>query len=85
MPTFYTRDLDIDVDEFLDDCSSREITEAIDWLKRNDYLAGEIANSNTRTAEDEIFADMILQIIDKRFVMTTEDELALINIVKKYI
>ena len=85
MPTFYTEDLDIDVDEFLVECSSREIKEVIDWLKRNDYLAEEIANSNTRTAEDEIFADMVLQIIDKKFVMTTEDELALINIVKKYI
>jgi len=39
MASIYLRqDIDIDVDEFMDSCSSYEIDEVIDWLEVNGHL-----------------------------------------------
>jgi hypothetical protein len=37
MPSF-SNDIDIDVDEFMDELSTSEISEVIDWLKDNNWL-----------------------------------------------
>jgi hypothetical protein len=38
MPTFYTEDLDIYVDKFLDTCNDREIEQVIKWLREEEYI-----------------------------------------------
>ena len=38
MPTFYTDDLDIEIDEFLDELSDIEIEEVIQWLRDTNYI-----------------------------------------------
>ena len=38
MPTFYAEDIDVDPDEFVSSCSSREIEELIDALVEDGYI-----------------------------------------------
>lgn len=38
MPTFYAEDIDIDPDEFVSSCSSREIEELIDVLVEDGHI-----------------------------------------------
>ena len=38
MPTFYAEDIDIDPDEFVSSCNSREIEELIDALVEDGYI-----------------------------------------------
>jgi hypothetical protein len=60
MPRFYAEDMDIDVDEFLESCSSSEIDEVIDYLidmghikpsQREDY---EVLSLPEREFEDTL-------------------------------
>ena len=39
MPTFYTESLDIDPEEFVDDCSPSEIQELVNYLKESELRA----------------------------------------------
>ena len=38
MPTFYAEDLNIDVDDFLSSCSTKEIKEIINLLQEEGHL-----------------------------------------------
>ena len=86
MPAFYTEDLDIEVDDFLDDCSSREIKEVIEWLKESDYLPQSMATSEDQQSfQDEDFDGALMNLVGKRFKLNTEDEQTIMNISKNTI
>ena len=86
MPTFYTEDLDIEVDDFLDDCSSREIKEVIEWLKESDYLPQSMATSEDQQSfQDEDFDGALMNLVGKRFKLNAEDEQTIMNISKNTI
>ena len=86
MPTFYTEDLDIEVDDFLDDCSSSEIQEVIQWLKDSDYLPQNVATSEVgQSFQDAEFDGALMNLVGKRFKMTPEQEEVIINISKQII
>jgi len=86
MPTFYTEDLDIEVDDFLDDCSSSEIQEVIQWLKDSDYLPQNVATSEAEQSyPDAEFDGALMNLVGKRFKMTQEQEELIINISKQII
>ena len=83
MPTFYTEDLDIEVDEFLDDCDSNEIQEVIQWLKDSDYLPDNVATSESQQSfQDEDFDRALISLVGNRFKLTTEQEEAIMNAAK---
>ena len=83
MPTFYTEDLDIEVDEFLDDCDSNEIQEVIQWLKDSDYLPDNVATSESQQSfQDEDFDRALMSLVGNRFKLTTEQEEAIMNAAK---
>lgn len=75
MPRFYVDDLDIDVEEFVDECSSREISELVQYLREQGHL-----NDNNIPAEDMNVLDLEwAEVIDKisgnaRLRLTTEEE-----------
>lgn len=79
MPTFYTENIDIEVEEFLDDCDSNEIQEVIQWLKDN----GEYADN--RFVQDDAFDDALTNLMGKRFKLTTEQENIIMNISKNIV
>ena len=86
MPTFYTEDLDIEVDDFLDDCSSSEIQEVIQWLKDSDYLPQNVATSEAEQSfQDAEFDGALMNLVGKRFKMTQEQEELIINLSKSII
>lgn len=86
MPTFYTEDIDIEVDEFLDDCSSIEIQEVIQWLKDSDYLPQNVATSESQQSfQDEEFDGVLMNLVGKRFKLSTEDEKTIVAISNKVI
>lgn len=86
MPTFYTEDLDIEVDEFLDDCSSSEIQEVIQWLKDSDYLPQNVATSESQQSfQDAEFDEALMNLVGKRFKLSLEDEKSIMTISNKVI
>lgn len=86
MPTFYTEDIDIEVDEFLDDCSSTEIQEVIQWLKDSDYLPQNVATSESQQSfQDDEFDGALMNLVGKRFKLSTEDEKTIMAILNKVI
>lgn len=75
MPTFYANDIDIDVDEFLDECSTHEIEEAIDWLRDAGYLTPlDEAIEGSQSFQDEDFNNALLKLVGNRFKLSVEDE-----------
>ena len=86
MPTFYTEDIDIEVDEFLDDCSSIEIQEVIQWLKDSDYLPQNVATSESQQSfQDAEFDGALMNLVGKRFKLSIEDEKTIMAISNKVI
>ena len=82
MPTFYEEaDFDISVDDFLEECSSFELEEIIDYLEEMGYL------KNHKRAEgggpigilEEGFQEKIQKISESRHRLTLEEE----EIIKK--
>jgi hypothetical protein len=82
MPTFYEEaDFDISVDDFLEECSSFELEEIIDYLEEMGYL------KNHKRAEgggpigilEEEFQEKIQKISESRHRLTLEEE----EIIKK--
>jgi len=82
MPTFYEEaDFDIGVDDFLEECSSFELEEIIDYLEEMGYL------KNHKRAEgggpigilEEEFQEKIQKISESRHRLTLEEE----EIIKK--
>jgi hypothetical protein len=86
MPTFYPADLEIEVDEFLDDCDINEIEEVIQWLKDADYLKQGVKTPlEQQSSRDAEFDRALMNLVGKRFKMTKEQEELIINISKQII
>lgn len=80
MPRFNS-DVDIDVDEFLNSCSKRELNEAID------YLVGHVYRKDVASSEnilDQEWSEITRSISNCRLRISQEDEDALRKIAKKY-
>ena len=80
MPTFYTENIDIEVEEFLEDCTPREIKDVIQWLKDNDEYAGD-----DQFIQDDMFDAALINLMGKRFQLTTEQENIIMNISKNIV
>jgi hypothetical protein len=67
--------IDIDIEDVLNDCSSWEIDQAIEWLKDNDYLKSEhiIPDDNDNILDIE-FKTALDKIYNKRLNISLEDE-----------
>jgi hypothetical protein len=67
-------DMDIEVDEFVDACSSREIEELIKYLQSEGHLVGS-APTDDMNALDHEWAQVINKISGRaRLVLTNEEE-----------
>lgn len=82
MASIYTHvDVDVDIDEFLEVCTSSEIREVIEWLRHNGELTDDdIVNDSNQNANDEIFNEAVLKLVGNRFKLTVEQEEAIMNI-----
>lgn len=80
MPTF---DLDIDVDEFMDNLSSNEIKEVIEWLEENDELEGYLIDKKASGLES-FFNDMLRRLSVNYYVLTAEEQQVIESIASKF-
>jgi hypothetical protein len=82
MPTFYAEDIDIDPDEFVSSCNSREIEELIDALVEDGHITkpGNHIPENDKNLMDEEWDEVIGKISGRaRLRLTNEEE----EIIKK--
>lgn len=86
MPTFYTEDLDISVDEFLSSCDSHDITELITSLIEDGHLPNNSIPKQKQklgVLEAEFF-EKIDKLKNVYYHINNEDLELIDNLVRKY-
>ena len=87
MPYFESEcEIDIEVDEFINSCSSREIKEMIEILKEDGHLSNAlpIIPESKRSLMDDEWFDVLETLSIKRLTMDSEDIETIKKIAKKY-
>lgn len=91
MPTFYSEDIDIDVDDFLSQCDSSEIEELIDALEEDGHLKTYGYQKIKNTSEDargiaaDEFYNAIRALSNNYHNMPTETTDLIVSLAKKYL
>ena len=80
MPTFYPESIDLDVEEFVDDCSSSEIEQLVNYLRENGLYPGRIG-----TPSDVAWNEEVSKLLDSKWKLSTEDEATILRIRSKLI
>lgn len=84
MPSFNSdAEVDVDVNEFMDACSRREIEEVINYLKENRHLSHLNNDSNMSLNESE-FEDNLSAISGNYLNVTKEEEEVISKIAKRF-
>jgi hypothetical protein len=85
MPSFYTdAEVDVDVQEFLEACNDREITEIIEFLEENDYISSK-QNSDGKYSVNELELHENLDAIYGKYgSLTKEEEQIIATIAKRF-
>jgi hypothetical protein len=84
MPTFFTEELDIDVDEFLESCSTKEIKEVVDWLEEDGQLEHGFNITGRESINERIFLESLFKIKDNWMGLSKEEEDIILNISKRF-
>ena len=88
MATIYTTvdvDVDIEIDEFVDSCSERELKMLVRHLQEVDYLDKSNIRDESKMTSNEIeFRDKMSLLSDKFYQMTIEDAEILEKLYEKY-
>lgn len=87
MPTFYAEDIDIDVDEFLSACSSREKEELIDALIEDRYLKENCKvdyKYEGLSVSESFYIDAIDKIKGRWNMLTQEEEEIILKIASRF-
>lgn len=84
MPTFYTENLDIDIDDFLSECNHDDINELINTLIEDGYLPkNSIPTQKLGVFESEFF-EKIDKLKNVYYHINNEDLELIEGLVKKY-
>jgi hypothetical protein len=88
MATIYTTvdvDVDIEIDEFVDSCSERELQMLVRYLQEVGYLDKSNIRDESKMTSNEIeFRDKMSLLSDKFYQMTIEDAEILEKLYEKY-
>jgi hypothetical protein len=84
-------DVEVEVNEFLDDCNTSEIEEVIDWLKENRHIKDTHSDRQVCAAELEFIEAFELEFIealDKLYTkwnaLSKEEESFIVNLAKRF-
>ena len=78
-------DIDIDVDEFLDECDKYEIKEVIEWLRDSEYITSDdLLYDGPQSAMEQLFARDVDKIRTSYLTLSREDMDIINQIAKKY-
>ena len=84
MPEFETY-IDIDPDEFIDNCSEREIGELIDSLVESGYLPKTVpTNPSEKSILDLEWDEIMDKLIRNRIMLSNEEEEMIRTIAKRF-
>jgi ribosomal protein S8 len=75
--------MDVDIDDFLYECSSREITEVIKWLEESDYIKSHNTIDEGSVMDIE-WSNTVSKLQTLRQRLTLEEEELIKSIVNKY-
>jgi hypothetical protein len=88
MATIYTTvdvDVDIEIDEFVDSCSERELQMLVRYLQEVGYLDKSNIRDESKMTSNEIeFRDKMSLLSDKFYQMTIDDAEILEKLYEKY-
>ena len=89
MATIYTTvdvDVDIEIDEFVDSCSERELQMLVRYLQKEGYLdKSNIRDESKMTSSEIEFRDKMSLLSDKFYQMTIEEAELIENLYNKYL
>ena len=91
MPTFSPEDIDIDVNDFLSECDSDEISELIEALEEDGHLSDHGYQKIKTTSEDargiaaDEFYNAIRALSNNYHNMSTETTDLIVSLAKKFI
>ena len=89
MATIYTTvdvDVDIEIDEFVDSCSERDLQMLIRYLQEEGYLdKSNIRDESKMTSIEIEFRDKMSLLSDKFYQMTIEEAELIENLYNKYL
>jgi dTDP-glucose pyrophosphorylase len=75
MPDFYVDSLDISPSDFIEECSSSEITQLIEILIEDGYIDTKtVIKGDNQNPDDELFAQSLLKISEYKYRLTNEEE-----------
>ncbi|MFM7987767.1 MAG: hypothetical protein ACKPKO_51490, partial [Candidatus Fonsibacter sp.] len=78
-------DVDIEIDEFIDSCSKREIENLINYLQSEGYLDKlNIKDDSKMTANEIEFRDKMSSLTDKYYQMSVEEIEMIETLYNKY-
>ena len=88
MATIYTNvdvDVDIEIDEFVDSCSEREMKSLIGYLSNQGHLGKfNMKDESKMTANEIEFSDKMSLLSDKYYQMSVEEIETIENLYNKY-
>lgn len=86
MPSYTPEDIDIDVDEFVDSCSRREVEELIRYLEKENYIKAESRLNVERqmSVGETFYVEAIEKLLDKYHMLTKEEEEIIIKLSKRF-
>jgi hypothetical protein len=76
-------DVDVDVDDFLEECNDYEIEEVIKWLNYNDYLRASSINERSKNIMDIEWDKVIEKLHSNRIQLTPAEEEFIKNIANR--
>ena len=88
MASIYTTvdiDVDIEIDEFVDSCSTRDMQMLIRYLQEEGHLSNLNVKDESKMTADEIeHCNMLSTLMDKYIQMSVEDLQTIENLYNKY-
>ena len=84
MPYFAIDDFEIDPDEYVGSCNSREIKELIEALVEDGHIQSGSEVTNQTNSLDDYFTNSILHLTKCRLLMTTTEENFILDLYNRF-
>lgn len=81
MPEFETS-VDVDIDDFISECNSREIKDLIEFLVEDGHLPESVLTDAPK-AENTNWNEEVQKLIDSKWKLSVEDEQLILNVTQK--
>ena len=77
-------DIEVDVEEFYNDCSDKEKEELAKYLIEDDFIPGQTEQVGKDNLMDVTYKEALNKLYSKRVYLTLEEEQFIINLANKY-